>query len=326
VLRRRSDDAPKLADRAAPLIEEAAERSRVSWGTRVERLRLAWRSIFQASVSAAIAWLIATEVLGHPRPFFAPVSAIITLGITVGQRPQQNVLGGRLLAGVDRLGDLSQRGGQLAEYRLSGGLDHLDRVRRQQQCVDDQRAAAADQRIDEARAREVRGGRQGGHEHGRDRRLVDHDLPGAEEDGGAHGQQHHHGEDRGPAADQQHEHVGHPDAHRDADGKLEGAAAALPDGDPERDDRGDRREERLGVADHVGGDQVGAGRGDRRLHDRAPGDPQAVEAGAHRGPRPVGRALDQRPAPLGEPGGDFGHDAMVSWSGRRSSAHSALDG
>ena len=84
--RRRPADAPKLTDRAAPLIEEAAERSRVSWRTRVERLRLAWRSIFQASVSAAIAWFIATEVLGHPRPFFAPVSAIVTLGITVGQR------------------------------------------------------------------------------------------------------------------------------------------------------------------------------------------------------------------------------------------------
>jgi uncharacterized membrane protein YgaE (UPF0421/DUF939 family) len=89
VLRRRTRDAPTLSDRAAPLIEEATERSRVSWGTRVERLRLAWRSILQASVAAAIAWLIATEVLGHPRPFFAPVSAIITLGITVGQRPQR---------------------------------------------------------------------------------------------------------------------------------------------------------------------------------------------------------------------------------------------
>jgi uncharacterized membrane protein YgaE (UPF0421/DUF939 family) len=89
VLRRRPRDAPTLSDRAAPLIEEAAERSRVSWGTRVERLRLAWRSIFQASVSAALAWFIATELLGHAQPFFAPVSAIITLGITVGQRPQR---------------------------------------------------------------------------------------------------------------------------------------------------------------------------------------------------------------------------------------------
>ena len=86
MLRRRPDDAPKLSDRAAPLIEEAAERSRVSMRTRLERLRLAWRSIFPASVSAAAAWLIATELLGHPTPFFAPVSAIITLGITVGQR------------------------------------------------------------------------------------------------------------------------------------------------------------------------------------------------------------------------------------------------
>ena len=89
MLRRRSRDAPTLSDRATPLIEEAAERSRVSWGTRVERLRLAWRSVLQASLSSALAWLIATELLGHPRPFFAPVAAIITLGITVGQRPQR---------------------------------------------------------------------------------------------------------------------------------------------------------------------------------------------------------------------------------------------
>jgi uncharacterized membrane protein YgaE (UPF0421/DUF939 family) len=75
-----------LSGRAAPLLEEAAERSRVSMRTRLERLRLAWRSILQAAVSAALAWLIATEVLGHETPFFAPVSAIITLGITFGQR------------------------------------------------------------------------------------------------------------------------------------------------------------------------------------------------------------------------------------------------
>lgn len=87
--RRRSDEAPTLSDRAAPLIGEAAERSRVSMRTRLERLRLAWRSILQASVSAALAWLIATELLGHATPFFAPVSAIITLGITVGQRGQR---------------------------------------------------------------------------------------------------------------------------------------------------------------------------------------------------------------------------------------------
>ena len=86
---RRRPETPTLSDRAAPLIEEAAERSRVSMRTRLERLRVAWRSIFQASVSAPIAWLIATELLGHRTPFFAPVAAIITLGITVGQRGQR---------------------------------------------------------------------------------------------------------------------------------------------------------------------------------------------------------------------------------------------
>jgi uncharacterized membrane protein YgaE (UPF0421/DUF939 family) len=89
-MRRRRPDLT-LGERAGPLIEEAAERSRVSMRTRLERLRLAWRSILQAGASCALAWVIATEVLGHSRPFFAPVSAIVTLGITVGQRGRRAV-------------------------------------------------------------------------------------------------------------------------------------------------------------------------------------------------------------------------------------------
>jgi uncharacterized membrane protein YgaE (UPF0421/DUF939 family) len=67
-------------------MSEASERSRVSMRTRLERLRLAWRSVLQMAVAAAVSWLLATELLGHQTPFFAPVSAIITLGLTVGQR------------------------------------------------------------------------------------------------------------------------------------------------------------------------------------------------------------------------------------------------
>src|ERR671915_2118683 len=89
--RLRAEDARPLSDRAAPLIEEAAERSRVSMRTRVERLRVAWRSVFQASVAAGVAWIIATEVLGHDQPFFAPVAAIITLGLTISQRGRRAV-------------------------------------------------------------------------------------------------------------------------------------------------------------------------------------------------------------------------------------------
>jgi uncharacterized membrane protein YgaE (UPF0421/DUF939 family) len=92
-----------LSDRAAPLIEEAAERSRVSMRTRLERLRVAWRSILQASLASALAWLLATEVLGHRAPFFAPVAAIVTLGLTVqarGRRAAEVAVGVALGIGI----------------------------------------------------------------------------------------------------------------------------------------------------------------------------------------------------------------------------------
>jgi uncharacterized membrane protein YgaE (UPF0421/DUF939 family) len=89
--RLRNTEGPPLSDRAAPLIEEAAERSRVSMQARFERLRVAWRSVLQAGVAAGVAWVIATEVFGHEQPFFAPVSAIITLGLTISERGRRAV-------------------------------------------------------------------------------------------------------------------------------------------------------------------------------------------------------------------------------------------
>ena len=41
---------------------------------------LAWRSLVQTAAAATVAYLVATEVVGHTQPFFAPVAAIITLG------------------------------------------------------------------------------------------------------------------------------------------------------------------------------------------------------------------------------------------------------
>jgi uncharacterized membrane protein YgaE (UPF0421/DUF939 family) len=89
--RLRHSDAAPLSNRAAPLIEEAAERSRVSMHTRFERLRVAWRSVLQAGVAAGVAWVIATELFGHEQPFFAPVSAIVTLGLTISERGRRAV-------------------------------------------------------------------------------------------------------------------------------------------------------------------------------------------------------------------------------------------
>jgi uncharacterized membrane protein YccC len=89
--RLRDSEARPFSDRAAPLIEEAAERSRVSMRTRLERLRLSWRSVLQVGVAAAAAWVVATDVFGHRDPFFAPVAAIITLGLTITQRGRRAV-------------------------------------------------------------------------------------------------------------------------------------------------------------------------------------------------------------------------------------------
>ncbi|HEY1277200.1 MAG TPA: FUSC family protein [Thermoleophilaceae bacterium] len=77
--------------RRGELLEHAAEASRAGLRTRRERIVEAARPILHTSVAAAGAWLIATEVIGHSTPFFAPVSALITLGLTVGAAPRRAV-------------------------------------------------------------------------------------------------------------------------------------------------------------------------------------------------------------------------------------------
>jgi len=80
--RRASERIPPRAE----LMEQAAEASRAGIRTRRERILATARPILQASVAASLAWLFATEIVGHSAPFFAPISAVITLGLTVGQR------------------------------------------------------------------------------------------------------------------------------------------------------------------------------------------------------------------------------------------------
>lgn len=75
----------------AELMEQAAEASRAGIRTRRERIIATARPILQTSVAASLAWLIATEVVGHSQPFFAPISAVITLGLTIGERRRRAV-------------------------------------------------------------------------------------------------------------------------------------------------------------------------------------------------------------------------------------------
>ena len=73
------------------LLEQAAEASRTGLRTRQQRIATSARPILHSAVAASLAWLVATEVVGHEQPFFAPISAVVTLGLTVGERRRRAV-------------------------------------------------------------------------------------------------------------------------------------------------------------------------------------------------------------------------------------------
>ncbi len=53
--------------------------------------------IVQCAVAAALAWLVAKDVLGHSRPFFAPIAVVVCIGVGLGQRLRRV---GELVVGV----------------------------------------------------------------------------------------------------------------------------------------------------------------------------------------------------------------------------------
>jgi uncharacterized membrane protein YgaE (UPF0421/DUF939 family) len=78
-------------ERADELLEDVTERGRLSMRQRVQRLRRASRSIVQIAVASTAAWIFAVEVFGHARPIFAPISAVIVLGLSAGQRLERAI-------------------------------------------------------------------------------------------------------------------------------------------------------------------------------------------------------------------------------------------
>src|SRR3954465_3541684 len=82
---------PGPPEMVSGLLGEAAERSRLSLRERLGRLPSAWRTVVQAVLATFSAWTLAHEVIGPPRPFFAPIAAIVTLGVTLGQRTRRAV-------------------------------------------------------------------------------------------------------------------------------------------------------------------------------------------------------------------------------------------
>lgn len=64
---------------------------------RFRRLVITAPSIVQCAVASALAWIVAKEVLGHGRPFFAPIAVVICIGVALGQRLRRL---GELVVGV----------------------------------------------------------------------------------------------------------------------------------------------------------------------------------------------------------------------------------
>ena len=56
-----------------------------------ERLMASVWPILQTSVAASIAYFLAAFVLGNEQPFFAPVAAVVTLGLAPGERGRRAV-------------------------------------------------------------------------------------------------------------------------------------------------------------------------------------------------------------------------------------------
>ncbi len=51
-----------------------------------ERLRINGWSVIQTAVAASVAYFLAVILFGHEQPFFAPIAAVVSLGVTLGQR------------------------------------------------------------------------------------------------------------------------------------------------------------------------------------------------------------------------------------------------
>lgn len=75
-----------LAGRARALREtRTVEAVEGSVQRRLNRVRGAWLEIFQAGAAAGVAWYLAQLIVGQSRPFFAPISAVLALGLSRGQ-------------------------------------------------------------------------------------------------------------------------------------------------------------------------------------------------------------------------------------------------
>jgi uncharacterized membrane protein YgaE (UPF0421/DUF939 family) len=83
--------ARRMELRAFDLSERTIRRGEASAVRRIARWRQRSFLIAQCAVTAGLAWLIASLLLGHEVPYFAAAAAILVLGLTYGQRIRRGV-------------------------------------------------------------------------------------------------------------------------------------------------------------------------------------------------------------------------------------------
>jgi uncharacterized membrane protein YgaE (UPF0421/DUF939 family) len=67
-------------------VPAAAARVRARFVDGLRRLQLSALPVGQCAVAAGGAWFVANDLVGHARPFFAPIAAIICLGVSLSSR------------------------------------------------------------------------------------------------------------------------------------------------------------------------------------------------------------------------------------------------
>ena len=75
----------------------AATQLREQLRARGRRVGLSALPIVQCAVAAGLSWSVASDLVGHTRPFFAPIAAVISLGLSLGNRLRRVV---ELVVGV----------------------------------------------------------------------------------------------------------------------------------------------------------------------------------------------------------------------------------
>ncbi|MCX5041996.1 FUSC family protein [Aldersonia sp. NBC_00410] len=78
-------------------ITNLARRPRNRLRKSAARLRVSALPIAQCALAAGLSWWVAFDLLGHSRPFFAPIAAVVSLGVSLGARLRRSV---ELVVGV----------------------------------------------------------------------------------------------------------------------------------------------------------------------------------------------------------------------------------